>query len=397
MRIGHATTSLLLLLSIAVGRSQALPNGTQTDAPPALDDALHASGQAVVDGLVERGAPGASAAVVLPDGRVLTWVAGHASLDDEELLTPEHRLLSGSAGKTYVTAVAHDLVHAGELDFDEPLEAYFTVDPPAWLERVPNAREVTLRQLLQHRTGIPRYVFKPEFGPRLAAEPDHVWTPPELLAYVFDDPPLFAAGQGWAYSDTNYVLAGILIEEVTGQTFYDCVRERFLQPLELVDTIPTDTRTIPTMAQGHVVAGRQMGVPERTLAEGQFVYNVQFEWCGGGWASTPADLARWVGQLYSGRALDAPYLESMLAMVPAPALGPGVEYGLGAMRRTTAAGPLIYHDGFMPGYLTTTGWFPELEIAATIQLNTDEGRSFGQPPSELLAELARSVHAELAR
>ncbi|MFT5478134.1 MAG: D-alanyl-D-alanine carboxypeptidase, partial [Planctomycetota bacterium] len=266
-----------------------------------------------------------------------------------------------------------------------------------WIAELPNAKEVTVLQLLRHQTGIPRYVFEDEFTSLMAGEPERMWKPEELLAFVSDARPLFAPGEGWAYSDTNYIVLGLIIEKVSGTTFYDYVREHFVDRFKLTHTLPTDRTRLPNMAQGHVVMGRSMGVPERTLIDGVFAYNVQFEWCGGGWASTPADLARWTRILYAGHAVDGPYLDTLLDAVPAAELGPGARYGLGVILRDTPAGPAIGHDGFMPGYLTALAWYPEANVAGAIQLNCDDGRAVGRPLAQVLAELAQIAAEELAR
>lgn len=353
--------------------------------------------QRILDGIVAKGIPGASAAIVLPDGEVLTVVAGYADPATKRQLKSTDLFLVGSTGKTYVTGIVHLLEAEGWLDFDNTAASYFEEDQDdAWLDALPNGREVTLRQLLRHQSGIPRYVFGEEFTSTLTSQPDRVWTPKELLAFASREA-LFAPGEKWAYSDTNYILLGMVVEKVTGKRFYDLVRTRLLEPNGLEQTIPTDQRLIARMAQGHVVMGRSMGVGEWALQGGQFSYNVQFEWCGGGWATTPSDLARWVGLLYGGEAFDEEYLGSLLDTVPAGRLGRGIEYGLGVMLRTTAAGELRYHDGFMPGYTTSAGIFPASKIAVAIQLASDNGRAVGKPLSMVLADVAKLVQESLLK
>lgn len=358
---------------------------------------LEESIQLILDGIVAKGIPGASAAIVLPDGEVLTVVSGSADPAAERDLEATDLFLVGSTGKTYVTGIVHLLEAEGWLDFNNTAASYFEEDEDdAWLDALPNGRSVTLRQLLRHQTGIPRYVFGEEFTSTLSSQPDRIWTPKELLAFASRDA-LFAPGEKWAYSDTNYILLGKLVEKVTGKRFYDLVRTRLLKPNGLEQTVPTDKRRIEHMAQGQVVTGRSMGVGEWALKDGQFSYNVQFEWCGGGWATTPADLARWVGLLYGGKAFDEEYLGSLLDTVPAGRLGRGVEYGLGVMVRPTDAGELRYHDGFMPGYTTSAGLFPASNIAVAIQLASDNGRAVGKPMSLVLADVAKLVQASLSK
>jgi len=384
----------ILCLFSSLCSAQDGPETTRPERGEELTARLGERCQAILDALVERGLSGASAALVLPGGEVVARAAGLADVDTGAPLTTAGRMLSGSVGKTYVTGVVQRLLADGLLALDE---RPFATAGPEWLSRVPNARAATLRQLMTHTSGIPRYVFDPAFAAQINAEPQQVWTDRERFAYLFDAEPLFAPGADFAYSDSNYLLVGMAIEQVTGRPFYELAQEWLIEPHGLKDTVPSDSVDVPGVVQGHVFMGGGLGVPERTLDAGRFVYNVQFEWCGGGGASTPADLARWAGILYSGEAVEGDDLPAMLDTVSARPLGPGVEYGLCVMVRDTEAGRLLGHDGFMPGYLSSMGYFPESGLAAAIQLNTDDGRRVGRPLSAVLVELVQAAQAELAR
>ena len=390
-------------LAGAASPAQGQDAAIESAAPVSLEQGV----QSVLDELTgERGLPGASAALILLDEAkeaptTHAFTSGMASLEDERRLEPGDRLLSGSVGKTYFSALAHRLRNEGKLDFDAPASSFF--EGAEWFQRLPNAsgREgdeaaagFTVRHLLRHQSGLPRYVFAPAFWEKLFAEPDKVWEPQELLAYVFDAEPLFAPGADMAYADTNYIVLGMILEKITGEKVYDLVARHFLDPLGLEDTVPSSSRRIPGLIQGYAPTSQaQMGVPERVLEDGVFVFNPQFEWCGGGYANTPADLARWAWSLYRGEAMDGPYLETLLETVPAPSLGRDKSYGLGVIVTNTELGPLHGHDGFMPGYLTAMGYFPEHELAVALQLNTDDMRGVGRPLSAVLVELARAALA----
>lgn len=335
--------------------------------------------------------PGASAALILPDGSLVTCAVGLASIEEERELKVEDRMLSGSIGKTYFSAAALYLAGAGKLDLDAKVATFF--EGVEWYTHVPNGAEITVRQLMRHQTGLPRWVFARDFWDTLLGDPDKVWTVEERLAYVADQDPLFAPGEAWAYSDTNYLLLGAILEKVSKKTVYELVKEKLLGPLALKDTIPSDRRKLPGVIQGHSRALPQLGVPERVMQDGQFVFNPQFEWCGGGFANTPGDLARWAKFLYTGKAFEGEYLDELLDTVPVPGQRRG--YGLGVFVSETELGDLIGHDGFMPGYLSTMGWFPELEVAAAFQMNTDDGRGLGVPQHLVLRDLARFAKREL--
>lgn len=375
------------------------PFARTQDAPPQIDGArraaiLEACGGYLEKKLEQEAFPGASAALILPDGSLLTCAVGLASIADERAMTPADRMLAGSIGKTYFSAAALRLVAAEELDLEAKVASFFEgVD---WYTKVPNGAVITVRQLLRHQTGLPRWVFSDELWQRLLGEPDHVWSVEERLAYVAEEPPLFAPGEGWAYSDTNYVLLGAILEKVSGKTVYELVEASLLEPLELEDTIPSDRRELPRMAEGYARLLSQLGVPERVIQDGRFVFNPQFEWCGGGFATTPADLARWAKALYTGKAFEGDYLDALLDTVPIPGQR-GRRYGLGVFVSETELGDLVGHDGFMPGYASTMGWFPELRVAAAFQMNSDDARKLGVPQHLVLRDLARLVKAELER
>ncbi|WP_419192048.1 serine hydrolase domain-containing protein [Engelhardtia mirabilis] len=360
----------------------------------------------MLDSLVSNEAlPGISLGLALPDGSALGLAAGLADADSGEALTPEHLLLAGSAGKLFVTAAAQLLLARGQLDLDQ--RAADRLGDQTWFARVPNHDAITLRQLLRHQSGIPRYVFDPAFSAALVADPDHVWVAPERIAYVFDHEPLFEAGQGWAYADTNYLLVGLLIERAGGTGFYDYVEEELLRPLGLGGApdgssdgppgiVPSNRRDLPHMAQGHVVMARDMVGADRSLKDGVFQVSPQFEWCGGGYATRPVDLALWTRSLMSGRAIDADYLPDLLDGVDSPPLGIGTRYGLGVILSDGDLGPVRGHSGFMPGYLTFTEYFAEFDLAVTVQINTDDGRGLGESGLDLCTRLASIVIEGLA-
>ena len=350
----------------------------------ALTDTL----QRVLDDLRERsGVPGISAGVVLESGTVIAIASGLADTVTREPMRPASVLLQGSVGKTYVAAVALQLVQEGRLDLDAKVSTYLGDEP--WFAQVPNHADVTVRQLMNHTSGIVRYEFDERFIADLLAQPDKVWRPEEQVAYLFGTDAPFAAGQGWDYSDTNYLLLGMIIERLAGGTYYGELRRRLLEPLALEATVPSDSRRIPGLVQGYGGPDNPFG-PAEMLVDGVFAFNPQFEWTGGGIASTAADLARWGKALYEGRAFDAALLPVMLDGVPAR-LGPNARYGLGAIIRPTPLGESWGHSGYFPGYLTEMAYFPEHGIAVAVQVNSSDFRALRMSPAAMLLELAKAV------
>ena len=347
--------------------------------------------QATLDSIRAGGAfPGMSAGLALPDGQVLSLATGLSDTALRTPLGPDALLLAGSVGKTYVAAVALQLVSEGKLSLDEPISTYLGTEP--WFSRLPNAAAITVRMLMNHTSGLVRYEFKPEFTRDLTANPDKVWRPAELVAYILDTEAPFPAGGGWDYSDTNYIVLGMIIERVAGATLNDEIARRLLRPLTLTRTVPSDRREIPGLAQGYAGPGNPFGGTDAMIVNGKFAINPQFEWAGGGYAVSGGDLARWAKALYEGRAFDRSLVAAMVDGVPAK-LGPEARYGLGVIVRPTPLGPSWGHSGFFPGYVTEMRYFPEHRIAVAFLINTSVPGALGRAPGAVIDALARAALA----
>jgi D-alanyl-D-alanine carboxypeptidase len=330
--------------------------------------------------------PGATLGVALPDGRVLALATGFSDTTRRIAMRPTDRLLQGSVGKTYVAAVAMQLVAEGKLRLDDPISKFFGNEP--WFPRLPNAKDITVRQLMNHTSGLVRYEFQPKFTADLRAEPLKVWSTAERLSYIFDTPAPFAAGQGWEYSDTNYIVLGMIIEKVTGQTYYVELRRRILEPLALRNTIPSDRPELPGVVNGYAGPKNELGGFDASIANGRLAVNPGLEWTGGGIAATADDLARWATLLYQGKAFAPALVDTMLVGVPAR-LGRDVRYGLGVIIRPTPLGTAYGHSGFFPGYATEMLYFPDSKIAVAMQVNVTDPYPRGMVG--FLVEVARVV------
>ena len=394
MRVGvridrSAVAALVALLASATGPAAQTATVADTAALRSVLqstlDAIHSSGRF----------PGATAALSLADGPTIALAVGYSDSAQHVRMLPNDRMLVGSTGKTFVAAVALQLAAEGALDLDARVSDY--LGDRDWFDRVPNAAEITVRNLMNHTSGVMRYEFKDEFVQQLSADPERRWGPEELVAYVLDEQAGFAAGEGWDYSDTNYILLGMIIEGITGRDLYDEVEARLLEPLGLSNTIPSDSRRIAGLVQGYAGPGNPFTGSDAVIgADGRFVINPQFEWAGGGFASTTSDLARWAAALYGGGVLDGEWVAQMLDGVPAR-LGPGARYGLGVIIQETPLGVSYGHSGFFPGYLTQMAYFPDHRIAVAVQVNCSVPPSLGRPLGAMVTELAEVAIEQLGR
>jgi D-alanyl-D-alanine carboxypeptidase len=295
-------------------------------------------------------------------------------------------------GKTYFGAVALQLVAEGRIRLDDRLSRYLGDEP--WYPRLPNGAEVTIRQLMSHTSGIVRYEFNPAFLEDLRAEPMRTFSPTQRLDYLFGFDPPFAAGEGWEYSDTNFILLAMVIEDVTGAAAYDEIQRRLLDPLGLSETIRSDAPSVYGLVNGYAGSQNPFGVFDATMEHGRLVFNPQFEWGGGGFASTAGDLAEWTRHVHEGRAFDETLLDEMHQGTPAP-LGPEASYGLGVIMMQLSHGTAWGHSGFMPGYRTEAYYFPEHGFAIAVQINTTDNSVLTRSPLRILDELAGRIITDL--
>ncbi len=339
------------------------------------------------------GVPGITLGVTLDRDTGWGQAAGMADTTLGIRMTPGHLMLQGSVGKTYFGATALQLVGEGTIDLDAPVSTYLGHEP--WFGRIPNGSTATVRDLMRHTSGIVRYELNPAFLEDLTAEPMRSFTPEERLSYLFDTDAPFAAGEGWEYSDTNFILLAMIVEEVTGRPAYAEIRERVIDAHGFDGTRPSDRPEIPGLAQGYAGPANPFGGFDEMVEAGRMVINPQFEWGGGGFASTASDLARWTWLIQEGHAFDRSLMAPFTDGVPAP-LGPQAEYGLGVIMMTMAgAGRARGHSGFMPGYRTEAYWFEEGGFALALQINTSTRGVLSTSPLTMLDGLAVIVQEEL--
>lgn len=323
---------------------------------------------------LQFGFPGMTAAYVLSDGTSGAAASGLADVERRVPMTDHSRMLAASIGKSIVGALSIALAQEGRLTLDEPVSRWLgTYD---WFERLPNHEAITLRHLLTHSAGLPDHVHMAAFAEALANNwqaPDNPFPPERLVEFVLDEPALFPAGQGWAYSDTGYILAGLVVEAVTGRPYFDEVRERFLIPLALANTSPAYRRDLDGLAAGYMRPDNPFRFPFKTLdAQGHLQWHPAVEWTGGGLVSTSRDLARWGAALFTGQVMTGDYLLELLRSVDTHSTG--IQYGTGvAIHSSDRFGPVYGHAGWIPGYISSLRHYPEYGVTIAFQINTDIG------------------------
>jgi D-alanyl-D-alanine carboxypeptidase len=303
---------------------------------------------------------GTVAAVITPECGL--WRGAVGTAGDGEPLTSDHLLRVGSVTKTYVAATILSLAADGSLGLDDTLDT--------WQPDIPDADIITVRQLLDHTSGVFNYTDDEDFFAGVIADPEHVYSPAELVAVATAHPPYFPPGTDWYYSNTNYILLGMIIESVTGEPVAAAIRSRLLEPQSLDHTFLDGDESIEgALAHGFGPDGEDV----------TFALHPSAAWAAGAVAATASDLADWAMALYAGDVVSPMLRDDMLDYVDVSKFLPGAAYGLGVMAfdASVVGTPLIGHGGAIPGFLSEMYYLPELDSVIVTIGNSDAADPLG--------------------
>jgi D-alanyl-D-alanine carboxypeptidase len=293
--------------------------------------------------------------------------SGVADIKTGAPLAADARFRAGSIAKTFVAAAVMQLAGEGKLSLDRPVTELLPAD---LTDHFQNSDKVTLRMLLDHTSGIPEWLT-PEMIQKIGADPTKVWDVTEFLDVAAAQTTTFAPGEGWAYSNTDYNLIGLIIERATGKSWREVVRERIIAPLGLVDTTlpaPGDTAIGGEFMHGYVmVDGKVVDIsaadPSMAGAAG-----------GGALVTTVNDLAKFLAALRSNKPFpQKPDFADMITFVPAQGEGGRVGYGLGIEKYLLPGNlEMIGHLGGTAGYVSGTFYFPGLDLSIAFVMSANE-------------------------
>ncbi len=315
--------------------------------------ALVASAQTPYDSLLSSrfAADQAGASVlVMKEGKVL-FAQGYG-LANRELKVPnrpEFVFRIGSVTKQFTAAAVMTLVEEGKVGLEAPIGTYLPELPEAW-------RPVTVRQLLQHTSGIPSYTDTPEYGAHMREDLPGLAL---LKAHVWSKPMDFAPGTQWRYNNSGYYLLGLLVEKASGQPYATYLQTRFFGPLGLTRTrYGTETDFIPGMVSGYAPGGK----PAPYLSMSQ-------PYAAGSLVSSAEDLARWTLALHGGKVVKPETLKLMTT--PARTTdGKEHPYGFGLALRTVQGRRLVGHGGGINGFVCHVEADPAAQAVAVVLCNT---------------------------
>jgi D-alanyl-D-alanine carboxypeptidase len=324
----------------AASTSAALPE----ELAAALDDAAKSS-------FLQAAAPGAIVGVRTPDG---TWTAayGYADPVNQTLMTEDMHVRIGSVTKTFTGTAILQLAQDGRLALSDPIEKYYP--------GIPNGDQVTLMELANMTSGVASY-YTPEFLDRYFGDPETIFTPDELIAYGVSASPVFEPGEMFNYSNTNTILLGKVIEQVTGQTVEDVFQQQILGPLNLTGTsMPGVSPDLPDPhPQGYTLQGTEP-LQEPVDATN---WSPSFGWTAGAMISTLPDLLTYDRALATGQGLLSPQTQTQrLESFPSPA-GYGIAIG--------CVDGWVGHTGELPGFNTSVYHDTTTDTSVVVMVNSD--------------------------
>jgi D-alanyl-D-alanine carboxypeptidase len=397
-RLGVVVAALLVGVSAAIagpmlapdpgpGRVDTMPSSTPTDVPAPTVSVTPSTGPQVaviprrpptatvhvarrlqeqLDRLRARdGIPGVSATIIFSDGTTWTGTSGLADVAAGVPVTADTAFSVASVTKTYLAALVLDLVTEGRFGLDDGVAALL---PSALLDP-----RITVRQLLDHTSGVHDFFLAPGIDEALQGARGASWTAAQALGYV--GKPYFLPGGGWHYSNTNYVILGLLAEHVTGQALSTELHARLLDPFGLGNTFVQGAEAPRgPVAHGYRFSGADPALPPIDLTDGTtvmpFTSVVTAAGGAGFMAATSPDVARWARLLYRGEVLDGNGLDLMIGDVAlVSGFGPSVPYGLGVQAFTIDGRPSVGHSGRFLGSRAAVRYLLDEDVSIAVLTN----------------------------
>jgi D-alanyl-D-alanine carboxypeptidase len=296
--------------------------------------------QFALDRLTATEAPGAIA-LVRDANRTIRLTSGYGNLEPKTPIRATDRCRIGSVTKTFVATVVLQLAREGKLGLEDTVER--------WLPGLaPNGKNITVRELLNHTSGLFDVASDQGFIARLLWKRTEIWTPRKMVEIATAHKPLFAPGTSWSYSNTGYILLGLIVEAASGNPIGTELDRRIFGPLRLRATsFASSPRIAGTYAHGYFPLA---GSRPRDAS----VFSQSSTWAAGAIVSTTDDLANFYRALLRGRLLRPRLLRAMETTVPVAADPHGGGSGLGLFETGLPCGRVWGHEGTAFGYKTIT-------------------------------------------
>lgn len=312
------------------------------------------------------------------------FVSGTTTLNGSTPVKAENLFQIGSITKSFIATIILQLEAEGQLSIDDPIGHYLKNIPKSW-------QSVTIKQLLSNSSGLSDYLRVGNFWATLAFNQyKKQWSPDELLSYVVNNKALFPPGMGWGYSSTNYVLAGQLIEAVTGQLLDVVIDQRLAQPLHLSNTfyVPRayDQPILNLITHGYSILGLFANEPKDITD-----FNNSWVNSAGAMISNTHDISIWLRQLLTTETILSEAQRNKLTSLIDMSTGKPLSktstnrgYGLGMMGSyNSLIGEYWGHDGVTLGYRSYMLWLKCNDLAIAVMINRLSKEDFTKKEGQL--------------
>ncbi len=326
--------------------------------------------QSLINDMTSSGVVGVTMSVYHNQTGIWIGASGKADLHNNIDMQPCNISRVGSTVKMFTATTVLKLAEEGKLHLDDKISSYLQGDV---INKIENADKATIRQLLQHSSGIYNYIQNLKFQTASLNDFIREWKPNDLLKYAYNQKAYFQPGDDVRYSNTGYIMLGMLIEKIEGKPFYKVFEDKIFNPLGLTMTKFAAEDPIPQgIVRGYIDMYSNLQVVESTYFSGWDYFTAD-----GGLISNPYDMNVFFRALMSGQIINSNSLNQMFAWKIPKELDNDffpISYGLGIFKIETDKGVAYMHSGDAVGYYANMIYFPDDSTTIVYAVNSNYGK-----------------------
>ncbi|NOU38489.1 MAG: beta-lactamase family protein [Ferruginibacter sp.] len=326
--------------------------------------------QNLLNSITADGVVGITLSVYKPNAGMWLGASGKADLHNDIAMKACNITRVGSTVKTFVATIILKLQEEGKLNIDDKISKYLQGNN---ISKIKNAHIATIRQLMQHSSGINNYIQDLKFQTASLNNWIKEWNADELLKYSYNKAPYFSPDEDVRYSNTCYILLGLLIEKIEGKQLYKVFEEKIITPLGLANTQFAGKNPVPDgIVRGYIDMYSNFNVIESTYFSGWDYYTAD-----GSLISNVYDMNVFIRALIQGKIINASSLNKMLSWKTPNEVAVdffSISYGLGIFKIETSKGIAYMHSGDAVGYHADMFYFPNDSTTIVSTFNSNYGK-----------------------
>jgi D-alanyl-D-alanine carboxypeptidase len=326
--------------------------------------------QAKLDEIVKKGTVGIMMSVYHPNS--VQWLGASGKADISNNVPMQACMISrmGSTIKMFTATVTMMLYDENKINLDEKIAHYLK---GSYIGKIQNTETATIRQLLQHSSGIYNYIQNPKFQTASMNNLKKEWHAEDLMSYAYNQDAYFTSGTDVRYSNTNYILLGILIEQIEGKPLHEVFEQRIFKAFGMTKSLFASKNPVPhNIVRGYIDLYSNFKITESTYFSGWDYYTAD-----GGLISNPYDMSIFFQKLMNGEVVNPKLLGEMLTWKTPHEQDPDffpIEYGLGIFKMKTPKGDVYYHSGDAIGYYANMMYIPSSKSVIVYAVNSNYGK-----------------------